>query len=87
MIVNDRTLEWFILIRLEPCSSGYGRRLIDLKVVGSNLSTVYWMDILHISVVKIVANVCLKKTKRRPGMVHFYKISLVRTRTLVSFAD
>ena len=28
-------------------SSGYGRRLVFQKVVGSNHSTVYWMDIFH----------------------------------------
>ena len=37
-----------------PWSSGYGRRLMS-KVVGSNLSTVYWMDIFsHLFVVGIV---------------------------------
>ena len=31
----------------EPWSSDYGRRLMFLKVVGSNPSYVYWMNIFH----------------------------------------
>ena len=31
----------------EPWSSGYGRRLVFRKVMGSNSSTIYWMDIFH----------------------------------------
>ena len=46
-----------------------------LKVVGSNPSAVYWMDIFHINLLSNCIDVCLKKTenkrKRRPGMAHF----------------
>ena len=38
----------------EPMSTGYGRRLVP-KVMSSNPSTVYWMDMFsHFFVVKIV---------------------------------
>jgi len=62
----------------EPWSSGYGKRLTFHvpKVVGSNPSTVYWMDIFtHLFVVKI-CTVCLKRpkiNKKRPGLAHFLK--------------
>ena len=41
------------------------------KVVGSNPTTVYWMDDFHIYLL-YNCNVCLKrrKTKKRPGMAH-----------------
>ena len=53
----------------KPWSSGYlWDKTHVLKVVGSNLSTVYWMDVFHISLLK-KCNVCLKKieNKRKRG--------------------
>ena len=39
-----------------------------LKVVGSNPSTVYWMDIFNIFIVKIVTFVWKYENKRRNGL-------------------
>ena len=35
-----------------------------LRVVGSNLSTLYWMDIFHINLFYKLYYVCLKKTRK-----------------------
>ena len=42
------SLQTFFKVGREPWSSGYGRRLMQQKGMGSNPSTVYWMDIFHI---------------------------------------
>ena len=53
--------------------------------MGSNPSTVYWMDIFsHVFVVKI-CNVCLKIPKineKRPGLAHLLKIETLSNGSL-----
>ena len=49
----------------EPCSN-------VPNVVGSNPSTIYWMDIFHIYCCKNCI-VCLKRRKKEAGSVPFFK--------------
>ena len=41
----------------------YVKKEIERAVVGSNPSTIYWMDILTIICCKICNDVCLKRRK------------------------
>ena len=58
----------------------------NLKVVGSNPSIIYWMDIITLINWKN-CNVCLKKAeknKKRPGMVNFFKKTSLKIGVRVS---
>ena len=47
VILPPRVIVLCVNYYLQPWSSGYGKETHVPKVVGSNLGTLYWMDILE----------------------------------------
>ena len=66
---TDSTVNNIRAVGQEPWSSGYGRRLTVLKVMGLNSSAVYCMDIFsHLFVVKLYWSLFEKtENKRKRG--------------------